>query len=87
MQNGDHRAFLGILLGETIQVMAVLQRFVLRFIFISNPVHDREVKWIERNPCSYETIYCETPPATEEGIPLILITLIKSLSQTSPSSK
>lgn len=63
------------MLGETIRVMAVLWRFVWRFILISNPVHEsEEVKCIETNPCFYETICCETPPATEEGIPLILIT-------------
>lgn len=45
-QKGDLRASLGTLWGETVQVMAVLWRFVLRFIFITNPVHKREeVKW------------------------------------------
>lgn len=73
-QNGDLQAFLGILQGETVQVMAVLWRFVLRFIFISNPVHEREeVKWNEINTCFYEAICYETPPATEEEIALILI--------------
>lgn len=73
-QNGDLWASLGILQGETVQVMAVLWRFVLRFFFISNPVHEREeVKWDEINSCFYEAICYETPPATEE-IALILIT-------------
>jgi len=34
----------------------------------------RERRSVETNPCFSETTCCETPPATEEGISLTLIT-------------